>query len=74
MRFCSDMAGDGDKFALLEELIIRFIKENLAVGQDIEALYQCHGNVEKMFADCANVNMDKRLMLLNLLTDIAKVL
>ncbi len=74
LSFCSAMAGDADQFALLEELIGKFIKENLPVSQDAEALYQCYNNMQKMFADCVSVNMDKRLMLLNLLTEIAKVL
>jgi hypothetical protein len=68
------MAGDADKFVLLKELIVRVIKENMPNCQDYEALYQCYSNTEKMFSDCASVNMDKRMMLLNLLTETAKVL
>ena len=74
LNFCTQMAGDADKFVLLKELIVRVIKENMPNCQDYEALYQCYSNTEKMFSDCASVNMDKRMMLLNLLTETAKVL
>ena len=58
----------------MEELIAKFIKDNLSVCSDFEALYQCYEESKHMFADCVNVNMDKRLMLINLLSSICKVL
>ena len=74
LDFTAEVATDADKFGIIQELIIKFIKENLQNCQDIEALYNCWNKTERGFADCANINMDKRLMLINLLTEICKVL
>ncbi len=74
LDFCTKMATDSDKFSLLEELLMKVFKENMSSCQDVEALYQCKVEAEKMFTDCATVNMDKRMMLITLLSDICKVL
>lgn len=74
LKFCAAAAADADKFALLQELLTKFLKENMSACAEPEALYQCYTDSERMFADCASVNMDKRLMLVQLLTTICKVL
>lgn len=74
LDFCNETAGDADKFNLLQELILRFIRENMAQAQDVEALYACWDETNRVFADCQNINMDKRQGLLNLITKISKVL
>ncbi len=74
LDFCAKMAADADKFALLEELLMKFFKDNMSSYQDVEAFYQCKNEAVRMFDDCVNVNMDKRLMLINLLTEICQVM
>ena len=72
--FCGEMSSDINKFNLLQELLIKFIKDNMPTCSDTEALYECWNNINKMFNDCSSVNMDKRLMLINLISKICKVL
>lgn len=74
LDFCSTVATDNDKFVIIEELLLQFIKENMQAGQNIEELYQFKNDMEKMFADCTNINMDKKMMLFNLLSGLCKVL
>ncbi len=74
LDFTAEVAADADKFGIIQELIIKFIKENLQNCQDVEGLYRCWNKAERGFADCANINMDKRFMLINLFTEICKVL
>ncbi len=74
LDFCSENSADVEKFNLLQQLILRFIKENMANCSDAEALYECWGETNKMFADCININMDKRQMLIQLINKICKVL
>ena len=74
LDFCFEMAADADRFALLEELLMKFFKDNMSVCQDVEAFYQCKNEAVRMFDDCASVNMDKRLALINLLTEICQVM
>lgn len=74
LDFCSEAAASPDKFSLLQELIMKFLKENMVACTDKEELYSCWNDARRMFADCVSVNMDKRFMLINLLTRICKVL
>ena len=74
LDFCSEATSDADSFALLQELILKFIRENMPQSQDVEALYACWDETNRMFADCQNINMDKKQMLIKLLTKICKVL
>ena len=74
LDFAAEMAKDADKFAILQGLILQFLKEHISECKDPEALYQCWQQTRRGFADCVSVNMDKRFMLINLLTEICKVL
>ncbi|MBP5353342.1 MAG: hypothetical protein J6Y91_06250, partial [Alphaproteobacteria bacterium] len=74
LKFCAAMSADVDKFDMLQELILKFLKDNMPEASDKESLYVCWNETQRMFADCASVNMDKRQMLVNLLYKIGKVL
>ena len=74
LDFASEMAKDNDKFNVLQELLLKFIKDNMSSCRDAEALYACWNETRRRFADCTNINMDKRFMLIGLLTDICKVI
>jgi hypothetical protein len=74
LDFTAEIVADNDKFNLMQELMMKFIKENMPNCQDAEALYACWNKVQRGFADCININMDKRFMLITLLSDICKVL
>lgn len=74
LAFASEMAGDADKFSVLQELLLKFIKDNMSNCRDAEALYACWSETRRSFADCVNINMDKRIMLIGLLTNICKVI
>ena len=74
LDFCTEAVTTPDSFDLLQELILKFIRENMPQSQDVEALYACWDETNKMFADCQNINMDKKQMLIKLLTKICKVL
>lgn len=74
LDFCSEMAADAEKFMICQSLLLRFLQENMPSAQDKEAVYTCWNDAQRMFSDCVNINMDKRMMLINLLTSTAKVL
>ena len=74
LDFSAEMAADENKFAILQELLVKFIKENMVNAQNPEKLYECWRETERGFVDCVTVNMDKRLMLVNLFDKICKVL
>ena len=74
LSFCADMAADVDKFGLLQDLILKFLKQNMPEAKDKDEIYSCFNDTRRMFFDCVNVNMDKRAMLIILLTKIGKAL
>ena len=71
--FCKNLAADDEKFALLEELFNKFLREYIEQEGNSEEIYKCWQNTKRMYAECTTVNMDKTLMLLNLINDIVKV-
>ena len=73
LAFCRNLAGDGEKFAIVEELFYKFFRDLMEQSSRAEDVYKCYFMAKKMFADCVNVNMDKPLMLLNLFNEISKV-
>ncbi|MBP5215930.1 MAG: DNA polymerase III subunit delta' [Alphaproteobacteria bacterium] len=74
LEFCEDVAADADKFSILPALFTKLLKENFSECQDKEALYNLWNDSRKMFEDCDNINMEKRVMLINLLNELCKVL
>ncbi len=70
----TQIAADADKFEIFQGLILKFLKDNMVNAQNPEKLYECWQAAERGFSDCFTVNMDKRFMLINLLTKICKVL
>lgn len=74
LDFCTSVTSDAESFYLLQELILKFIRESMPQSNDAETLYACWNDANRMFADCQNINMDKKQMLINLLTKISKVM
>lgn len=74
LDFCTSVTSDTESFYLLQELILKFIRESMPQSNDAETLYACWNDANRMFADCQNINMDKKQMLINLLTKISKVM
>lgn len=74
LDFCTSVTSDVESFYLLQELILKFIRESMPQSNDAETLYACWNDANRMFADCQNINMDKKQMLINLLTKISKVM
>lgn len=74
LAFCRNLAGDGEKFAIAEELFYMFFRDLMEQSKNAEEVYKCYQAAKKMFAECVSVNMDKSLMLLNLFNEISKVI
>lgn len=74
LDFCTSVTSDAESFYLLQELILKFIRESMPQSNEAETLYACWNDANRMFADCQNINMDKKQMLINLLTKISKVM
>lgn len=74
LDFCDEATSSPEMFALTEELLMKFFKDNMINSADKEEFYALWNEARRKFADCGGVNMDKRLMLINLLNKICRVL
>lgn len=74
LEFCATASSSAEMFALTEELLLKFLKDNMPNCTDKEEMYELWQETRKKFDDCDGVNMDKRLMLINLINKICKVL
>ncbi len=74
LEFCDEASASPETFGLCEELVLKFLKDNMPNCCDKEEFYELWNETRKKFADCSNVNMDKRFMLINLFNKICKVL
>lgn len=74
LDFCDEVSSSPEMFNLTEELLLKFLKENMLNCHDKEEMYALWNETHKKFTDCAIVNMDKRLTLINLINKICKAL
>ena len=74
LEFCDEAVSSPEMFSLCEELLLKFLKDNMPNCSDKEELYELWNEIRRKFADCLNINMDKRLMLINLFNKICRVL
>ncbi|MBR1600657.1 MAG: DNA polymerase III subunit delta' [Alphaproteobacteria bacterium] len=74
LDFCDEATSSSEMFDLCEELMLKFLKDNMLNSKDKEELYDLWNETRKKFSDCSSVNMDKRLMLINLFNKICRVL
>lgn len=73
LDFCADVSKNEDKFVMLEELAEKYFKELIFSKTNVENAYEIWQKTKKMFADCTDVNMDKNLMLIDLIHKIRKL-
>ena len=74
LEFCDEAVASPEMFNLSEELLLKFLKDNMPSCSDKEEFYELWNEIRKKFADCTNINMDKRFMLINLFNKICRVL
>lgn len=72
IQFSTETASDEEKFDVLQELIVKLFKDKIADSREPEELCQYINTINAMFADCRYINMDKRLMLINLFAELRR--
>ena len=74
LEFCDEAVSSPEMFKLTEEILQKFLKDSMNDCRDKEEWYTLWNETRRRFADCTNINMDKRLMLISLLNKICKAL
>ena len=63
---------DEESFALVQELILKFISENIANSSHTEELADAWENAIKMFNETSRLNLDKKQILINIVYELSK--
>ena len=73
MTYCETAAKDESVYALVEELILKFISETMKTTSQIEELSEVWEKTIKVFDEAERLNMDKKQVLVNVINWLIKV-
>lgn len=74
MSFCDKAIAEEESFELTKELIQKFISENIRASGNVEDLAEMWEKSIKAFDETERLNMDKKQVLLNVISGICKVI
>ena len=72
LSFCENAAKDENIYALIQELILKFISENIANSAHVEELADVWEKTLKMFDEAERLNLDKKQVLVNIIYSMIK--
>jgi len=72
LSFCDMAVKDEDSFMLVQELILKFIAENITNSSHIEELTSVWENTIKVFDETNRLNFDKKQVLINIIYSLIK--
>ncbi len=73
LAFCDENVKDEDSYYLTQELLLKYIAENIKASRDMEAMIEVWEKTVKAFDEAERLNLDKRQTLLNVLYEICKI-
>ena len=74
LSYAETASKDEESFALVQELIFKFISENIANSIRAEELADIWENAVKMFNDALRLNLDKKQILINIIYELVKAI
>lgn len=74
LKFCDKAVADEDNFYLIQELILKFIAENVKTSEHPDEAAAAWDNAIKVFNETERLNLDKKQALINIITNIIKVI
>ena len=72
--FCDIAIKDDNSFSLVQELILKFISENIKSSSHIEELATVWENTIKIFDETNRLNLDKKQVLINIIHSLTKAI
>ena len=70
--FCNTYSADDESYDLAQELILKFIAENVYQTANMEEFAKSWDETIKTFSETANLNLDKRQALMNIIVNLCK--
>ena len=74
LEFADYAASDEGCYALAEDVILRFLSENIKGGEKVEALLEIWQDSIKMFEETSRINMDKRQQIIAIVYRICNIM
>ncbi len=72
LEFCNTYSADEESYALVQELILKFIAENIEQVSDINEFAKSWEETIKIFNETAALNLDKKQALMNIIINLTK--
>ena len=72
LDFCNTYSADDESYALAQELILKFIAENIHHTGNLEEFAKSWDETIKIFSETAGLNLDKRQALMNIIVNLCK--
>ena len=74
LAFCDAAVSDEDSYYLIQELVLKFIAENVRASDHPDELAGAWDNAIKVFNETERLNLDKKQALINIITNVIKVI
>ncbi len=74
LAFCEAAVQNEESYYLVQELILKFLSENIKSSDNVEALGMAWDNAVKSFDLTERLNLDKKQTLINVITNICKAI
>ena len=74
LSFCDAAVADEDSYNLVQELILKFVAENVRGCENVEELAEMWEKAVKIFDETSRLNLDKKQALINIISGICKVI
>ena len=74
LAFCDAAVSDEDSYYLIQELVLKFIAENVRASDHPDELAGAWDNAIKVFNETERLNLDKKQALINIITNVLKVI
>ncbi len=72
LDFCTGAVADEETYALVQELILKFLSVHVKDGAHVAETADCWSSTLKVFAETDNLNLDKKQALITVIANICK--
>ena len=74
LNYCETVTKDEEVFELIQELVLKFISENIAHSEHAKELADVWEKAVKSFNDIVRLNLDKKQILMNIIYELIKTI
>ena len=72
LKFCDEAVETDKNYDLFKELLLKYLSDKVRAFQQIEAHAEAFDKATKIFAETDNLNLDKRLAVMNVMTSVCR--